>query len=65
MRKSKAEGAPRRSFWGFILSYGERRRQLFLEDQLREGISEKNGLLFELNHRVKNNLPIMEGHFDA
>jgi two-component system, sensor histidine kinase PdtaS len=112
MRKSKAERAPRRSFWGPILRvvlpylvlgsawvlfsdrillslvdnpsalitmstakgwlyvlitgvllsfliYGELRRQLSLEDQLRKGLHEKSSLLFELNHRVKNNLQIM------
>jgi two-component sensor histidine kinase len=63
MRKSKAEGAPRRSFCGPILRVV---LPFLIYGELREGIREKNGLLFELNHRSKNNLQIiLEGHFDA
>jgi Signal transduction histidine kinase len=42
-----------------ILIYGELRRQLSLEAKLRDGLREKSALLFELNHRVKNNLQLM------
>jgi two-component sensor histidine kinase len=43
----------------FALVYGEMRRMANLEAELHEGLSEKEGLLAELNHRVKNNLQII------
>ena len=43
----------------YTLVYGELRRRAVLEAKLREGIAEKNALLAELNHRVKNNLQII------
>lgn len=43
----------------FVLLYRELRRQFSLESQLREGLREKSALLFELNHRVKNNLQVI------
>jgi two-component sensor histidine kinase len=43
----------------FALISGELRRQAALETNLREGLSEKSILLFELSHRVKNNLQVL------
>ena len=43
----------------FALVYGELRRRAVLESKLREGIVEKETLLSELNHRVKNNLQVI------
>jgi two-component sensor histidine kinase len=43
----------------FFLVYGEMRRQNALEAELRDGLKEKSALLFELNHRVKNNLQVL------
>jgi two-component sensor histidine kinase len=43
----------------FFLVYGELRRQGALEAELREGLKEKGALLYELNHRVKNNLQVL------
>jgi two-component sensor histidine kinase len=42
-----------------VLIGRELRRQLSLERQLRKELDEKGVLLFELNHRVKNNLQVI------
>lgn len=43
----------------FALVFGELRRRSLLESKLREGLVEKEALLAELNHRVKNNLQVI------
>jgi two-component sensor histidine kinase len=43
----------------WFLVRSEMRRRSALEAELREGIGEKAVLLFELNHRVKNNLQVI------
>lgn len=43
----------------WFLVRNELRRRNVLESELRDGIEEKAVLLFELNHRVKNNLQII------
>jgi two-component sensor histidine kinase len=43
----------------FVLILNELRRQAALEAKLRDGLNEKSTLLFELSHRVKNNLQVL------
>jgi two-component sensor histidine kinase len=43
----------------FVLVARELRRQAVLETELRKSLKEQNALLFELNHRVKNNLQVL------